>query len=89
MFRMRTMLPVSLGYAAGYVMGTRSGRPTYDRLKATVGKYAEGYGLTHDGQSSTELANEELADLRAKEGDGPSRVGFPDEGREHGPTVAP
>lgn len=93
MFRMRTLLPVSLGYAAGYVMGARNGRPAYDRMMATVGRYADGYGLVpaHPpvGETATDKANEELAALRDSTRDASPPVGRPDEGREHGPTIVP
>jgi len=89
MLRLRSLLPVSVGYAAGYVMGARSGRPAYDRMLAALGKHAEGYGLTPGRATATEKANEEIADQRDRVRDGSAPVGRPDEGREHGPTVVP
>ncbi len=88
MFRLRTLLPMSVGYAAGYVMGARSGRPTYDRMMATVGRYAEGYGLgpaNHSGESAADKANDEIRHLRESAPDSTVPAGRPDEGRSHGP----
>lgn len=46
MFRFRTMLSLSAGYAAGYVAGAKAGRPAYDRIMTKVNRYADDLGLS-------------------------------------------
>lgn len=90
MFKLRTVVTIGIGYGIGYVVGTRAGRPAYERLVASVGKVTDQLGLTRtadDSRTSAEATNDELARLRASASVG--RPGMPDEGREHGATVTP
>lgn len=91
MFKMRTLVTMTLGYAAGYVAGAKAGRPAYDRITAMFEQYAERLGVptSSDGSqaTATDLANQEIGDLRSGRSDGVP--GRPDTGREHGATVVP
>jgi hypothetical protein len=90
MFRLRTVVTLAIGFGAGYVAGTRAGRPAYERLVASVGMVTDQVGLSRPsaaGPTSTEATNDELARLRE-----PATVGtprMPDEGRAHAATATP
>lgn len=95
MLKMRTMAAVGVGYAAGYVAGAKAGRPAYDRISGLATKYLGASGIAvlaasgeaPAGDTSADLANEEIARLREQRtSTGPGR---PDEGRQHAATVAP
>lgn len=90
MFKIRTMAAMGVGYAAGYVAGTRAGRPAYDRISEMAGRLMGMSGIptssVDPNETATTMANEEIADLHRA---GAFVPGRPDDGRSHGPTVAP
>lgn len=92
MFRLRTVATIAIGFGAGYIVGTKAGRPAYDRLVASLNEAAGQLGLTRavgDGQTSGDATNDELANLRETATVGVP--GQPDQGRKHAaiPTPTP
>lgn len=45
MMRLRTLIALGAGFAAGYVTGTAAGRPAYERIRARTRSLASELGL--------------------------------------------
>lgn len=90
MFRLRTVTTLAIGYGVGYVMGSKAGRPAYERLVASVTTAANQLGIaraSEGGPTSTDATNDELVSLRDSTTVG--MPGQPDQGRDHAAIVTP